>query len=109
MGIPSLFPNIVTTPSGYIPGTGYLSLGVGGPGNYTINHVLAYQPSITLIRGRHTIRAGFDMRLYQVANPGTGSNPTFSFNSQYTQQFYNNNNLEEIPPGLYPAMVSPLS
>lgn len=97
-GIPNLFPNINTSPNVngtnlYSPGTGYVELGVGGPGNYTINHVLAYQPSITLIRGRHTIRAGFDMRLYQVANPGTGSNPTFSFSNQTTQQFYNNNRL----------------
>src|ERR1035437_3840267 len=82
IGIPALFPNIT--------GTGYVDLGVGGPGNYQINHVLAYQPSITLIRGRHTIRAGFDMHLYQISNPNTGSNPTFSFSRQYTQQFDNN-------------------
>ena len=83
VGIPSFFPNIT--------GTGYVDFSAGNPGNYTINHVLSYQPSITIIRGRHTVRAGFDMRLYQVANPGTVSNPTFSFTRQYTQQFYNNN------------------
>ncbi len=91
IGIPNLFPNITNT--------GYVDLGVGGPGNYQINHVLAYQPSITLVRGRHTIRAGFDMRLYQVSNPNTGQNPTFQFSRQYTQQFYNGNAAGGDPTG----------
>jgi hypothetical protein len=89
--IPQLFPQVT--------GTGYIDLGVSGPGNYQIAHNLAYQPSVTFVRGRHTLRAGFDMRLNQVADPGTLSNNTFSFSNQYTQQFYNNNNSGGDPAG----------
>jgi hypothetical protein len=75
-----------------ITGTGYIDLGSGGnTGNWTIAHNLAYQPSITLIHGRHTLRAGFDMRLNQVGQPGTTFNNAFTASNQYTQQFYNNN------------------
>ena len=43
---------------------------------------------MTYIRGRHSVRAGFDMRLYQYANPGGGSsNQSFSFTNNFTQHF----------------------
>lgn len=70
-------------------GNPYNLIGLGGtPINYNISHNLSYQPSITFIRGRHTIRAGYDMRLYQYANPGGGSsNQSFSFTNNFTQHF----------------------
>ena len=77
-----IFPSIsVSNPYGLI------ALG-GGPAGYSIDHNLSYQPSITLSRGRHTIRGGFDMRLLQFANPGNGaSNNSFSFTNNFTQHF----------------------
>jgi hypothetical protein len=64
-------------------------IGLGGsPTGSNLSHNLAYQPSITLIRGRHSIRAGYDMRLYQYANPGGGSsNQSFTFDNTFTQHF----------------------
>nr|WP_158909706.1 TonB-dependent receptor [Granulicella sp. L56] len=78
----NVFPNIsVSNPFGLI--------GLGGtPPIYSIVHNLAYQPSITLSHGRHTIRAGYDMRLSQFANPGSGAqNQSFSFANNFTQHF----------------------
>ncbi len=66
---------------------GYIGLG-GSPAGFTIVHNLAYQPSVTLVHGRHTIRAGFDMRLYQYATPGGGAaNNSFTFSNYFTQHF----------------------
>ena len=77
-----IFPSVtVSNPNNLI------NLG-GGPAGYTIVHNLAYQPSVTLSHGRHTIRAGYDMRLLQLANPGGGSsNQSFSFTNNFTQHF----------------------
>jgi hypothetical protein len=70
---------------------GYIDLGNGGPGSYNNAHSLAYQPSVTFIRGRHTLRAGFDMRLQQLAAPGGGNNTGFKYTNGFTKQFYNAN------------------
>ena len=79
----NIFPNITVSNNPF----GLISLG-GTPKNYNISHNLAYQPSITFVRGRHTIRAGYDMRLLQYANPGNGSsNQSFTFTNQFTQRF----------------------
>jgi hypothetical protein len=78
----NVFPNIsVSNPFGLI--------GLGGtPPIYSIVHNLAYQPSVTLSRGRHTVRAGYDMRLLQLANPGNGAqNQSFTFTNNFTQHF----------------------
>ena len=75
----NVFPSISTS--------GEINLG-GGPPGYTISHNLAYQPSMTYIRGRHTIRVGYDMRLMQTAVPGfSSSNQSFSFTNNFTQHF----------------------
>ena len=69
----NIFPSVANSSTGYI--------GIGGstPG-FTIVHNLAYQPSATWVHGRHTFRAGYDMRLYQYATPGGGSsNNSFGF------------------------------
>ena len=75
-------------PSVYVDNPfGLINLG-GGPAGYSIVHNLAYQPSITLSHGRHTIRAGYDMRLLQFANPGSGaSNNSLAFTNKFTQRF----------------------
>jgi hypothetical protein len=81
----NIFPSISTsTTSG---GTNFIGLG-GSPAGFTIVHNLAYQPSVTFVHGRHTIRAGFDMRLYQFATPGGGaSNNSFGFSNEFSQHF----------------------
>lgn len=46
-----------------------------------------FAPSITLTRGRHTIRAGFELNyVYQASNSTGSSNGNFTFNSGWTQQ-----------------------
>ncbi len=76
------FPNI--NPAGYP------SFSNGGTGGAADSHNLGYQPSITFIHGRHTFRAGFDMRLYQYGgNIGDVQNNQFGFGNNFTQEFYN--------------------
>ena len=73
-----------------IDADGYPSFSDGGTGGAADSHNLGYQPSMTLIHGRHTIRAGFDMRLYQYAgNIGDVQNNYFRFNNTFTQHYYN--------------------
>ncbi|HEV2646831.1 MAG TPA: TonB-dependent receptor [Acidobacteriaceae bacterium] len=79
--------------------SGYVDLGNGGPGSYNDAHSLIYQPSITLIHGRHSIRAGFDMRLQQYSLPGGGNNTQFSYNSGFTQEFYNSSDASGYQSG----------
>jgi hypothetical protein len=77
-----IFPTISTSnPFGLI--------GMGGtPGTYSIAHNLAYQPSITWVGSRHTVRFGYDMRLMQLANPGNSvGNQSLTFTNTFTQHF----------------------
>ena len=81
----NLFPSIST--SNTSGGFNFIGLG-GSPAGFTIVHNLAYQPSVTYVRGRHSIRAGFDMRLYQYATPGGGSsNNAFAFSNLFSQHY----------------------
>jgi hypothetical protein len=97
----NIFPSIsVSNPFGLI-GIG------GGPAGYSISHNLAYQPSFTYIRGRHTIRGGLDMRLTQFANPGGGSsNQSLSYTNNFTQQYASNGDVTGYTSGSgYAAMI----
>ncbi len=83
------FPSITATGVQGSNTTNFLGLAPGGTGGYSAAHNLGYQPSATYIHGRHTIRAGFDMRLYQYANVDNAQNNQFGFTNNFTQQFYN--------------------
>jgi hypothetical protein len=82
----SMWPNIFPSISDSNPWT-QIPLG-GGPPGYTIAHNLAYQPSITYIRGRHTIRVGYDMRLQQLGSQGYSAQAqSLSFSNTFTQHY----------------------
>ncbi len=75
---------------------GVIELGPGSttnsnpPNSNNIYHLLAYQPSITYLHGRHSFRFGLDMRLSQYANPGGGNNAAaqnLTYNRGFTQQY----------------------
>lgn len=62
-----------------------------GTGGGFYLHTLGLLPTITWIRGQHTVRAGMDIQFQQEANP-TGGAPYphyFEFGSQFTNQFFN--------------------
>jgi hypothetical protein len=67
--------------------TAYLGLSNGGTTGASAVHNLGYQPSVTYIHGRHTFRAGLDMRLYQYANIDNAQNNQFNFGNTFTQHF----------------------
>jgi len=89
--ITNRFPNV--NPNGY------LNFAPGGTSGASDAHNLGYQPSMTLVHGRHTIRAGFDMRLYQYANVGNAQNNQFQFNNTFTQHYYNSPDAPGITSG----------
>ena len=73
-----------------IDADGYPSFSDGGTGGAADSHNLAYQPSITFVHGRHTFRAGFDMRLFQYSgNIGDVQNNYFRFNNTFTEHYFN--------------------
>jgi hypothetical protein len=71
---------------GMSPG-GFTALGVSGASNgFTTTDSLNLFPSVTWIRGKHTLHAGIDLRFYQYAvktAPGTHAN--LSFDQTWTQ------------------------
>ncbi|HKA01464.1 MAG TPA: carboxypeptidase regulatory-like domain-containing protein, partial [Candidatus Solibacter sp.] len=62
--------------------------GNGQPlGTWSPRNQLNFAPSLTLTRGTHTIRAGFEFNYYAVGNGGTGtSQGFFTFDSGWTRQ-----------------------
>jgi TonB dependent receptor len=85
----SQLTNASTNHFPYITASGFISLGSASQGWSDVTHTLAYQPNITVVRGQHTMRAGFDMRLEQYANPHGQSENTLGFTSNFSQHYYN--------------------
>lgn len=76
-----------TTASGLPNAAGYVNLGYIAPANAWFQHALAFLPTITWVRGAHTIRAGFDTRFTQWANPYGGSNDSYAFTNNFTNRY----------------------
>lgn len=64
-------------------------MGSGSLGNSWYTHALDFLPTITWVHGQHTIRTGLDVQLQQADNPYGGSNDSFSFTSNFTNEFFN--------------------
>jgi hypothetical protein len=94
-----LFPQLYGgVPYGGLPTvnvTGYVSIGDYGGFDRAPQYVLQYIDNFTMVRGRHTIKAGFDIANYRNSTPpfagGLGSNllleasfGRFDFNGRYT-------------------------
>lgn len=54
-----------------------------------LRHTISLLPTVTYIRGAHTIRAGININFYQYVNPVGGNADTFQFTSNFTNQYYN--------------------
>lgn len=75
----------------YFPGisTGFAALSASGLGTVKFVHTLAYQPSVTHIMNRHSLRFGVDARWQQFVEPQTGNGNSFAFTNTWTSAFYN--------------------
>jgi hypothetical protein len=73
------FPNI---------GVGGTSMGDNNLGTSWHMHALDFLPTLTWIRGLHSIRAGFDVQLQQASNPYGGNNDQFGFTTNFTNRFF---------------------
>jgi hypothetical protein len=91
LGLSQHYVNNISFPNHfpYVTVKGFLGFGESSIGNGQNSHTLAYQPSLTHIAGRHTIRIGLDARWQQYANPVNGASDTFGFTNGWTQHYYN--------------------
>jgi hypothetical protein len=90
LGIPKSL--IGQLPSGYLMGVwnigGYQTLGRTTSNNITNSYGI--EGSLTKIAGKHTLKAGLDLRRIHYLVLDTGSILEEDFNSSWTQQVYNN-------------------
>lgn len=90
LGIPSSL--VSQLPGGYLMGVwninGYQQLGRNTSDNITNSYGL--EGSVTKVAGKHTFKAGIDVRRIQYLVLDTGSIMEEDFNSAWTQQIYNN-------------------
>lgn len=90
LGLPQSL--ISQLPGGYLMGVwaigGYQTLGRTTSDNITNSYGLA--STVTKIAGKHTLKAGIDIRWIQYLVLDTGSILEEDFNSTWTQQVYNN-------------------
>jgi hypothetical protein len=64
-------------------------MGYTNSGSSWNEHTLAFIPTITFIRDKHTLRAGVDLRFEQFDHPLTGTNDQWAFDSGWTNGYYN--------------------
>ena len=79
-------------PTDYLPrfevgGMSVIGENVGGT---TVHSIYSFQPTYTRTTGRHTLRGGYDLRLYQETGAGPGrSAGQYDFATNYTRQLDN--------------------
>ena len=81
------FPYV--TLSGLPNANGYDYLSNTSQGSSRVYHTLQFLPTLTNVRGAHTIRTGIDIRFTQNDNPGGGANDSYSFTNNFSNQYYN--------------------
>ena len=83
-------------PTDYLPrfevgGISVIGENVGGT---TVHSIYSFQPTFTRTTGRHTLRGGYDLRLYQETGAGPGrSAGQYDFATNYTRQLDNSPNV----------------
>lgn len=65
-------------------GNAFIPLSWTTPGRRNVAHEVAYEPDITLVHGRHTIRSGVDLRLLQYTTTAPGQNNQFGFTNTFS-------------------------
>ncbi len=88
------------TASGVTNGQQYGYMDYVNQGSSYFYHELGFLPTVTWIKGAHTIRAGIDLRFEQFDNPIAGNNDTFAFTSNFTNEFYNSPDAPNYTSGL---------
>ena len=59
-------------------------------GGTAIHSIYSFQPTFTKLMGKHSIRTGYDFRMYQEEGFGPGAQAgQYNFNTNYTRQFDN--------------------
>jgi hypothetical protein len=65
-------------------GNAFIPLSSTTPGRRNIAHELAYEPDVTYVHGKHTLRAGLDLRLLQYTTTAPGQNNQFGFTNTFS-------------------------
>lgn len=67
---------------------GYAPMSWFGSGGSFNQHDLALLPTVTWIKGAHSIKAGIDVRFHQSSNPIGGNNDQWHFGTPFSSEFY---------------------
>jgi hypothetical protein len=81
------FPYI--QPTGLPNAANFADFGPNWLGYSGLRHTISLLPTVTYIRGAHTIRAGININFYQYVNPVGGNADNFQFTSNFSNQYYN--------------------
>ena len=71
-------------PTSNLGGAAFTPLSFTTPGRRNIAHEVAYEPDVTYVLGRHTVRGGVDLRLLQYTTSAPGQNNQFGFTNTFT-------------------------
>ncbi len=82
--IQNMIPYI--TASSNLGGSQFVPLSYNTPGRRSISHEVSYEPSLTYVRGKHSLRGGLDLRLlqYTTTAPFTAQNLILNFTPTFT-------------------------
>lgn len=88
---PTTFPAIRFTGQQLLGGQiGSVTSGIGRLGSenrgFTYNGSTIIQDDVTIIKGKHNLKAGFEFRMYYINNSGKSGTGQFDFSSVQTQQ-----------------------
>lgn len=92
------FPNI--NMSGLPNSADYAFFGPNWLGYSGDRHALNFLPTLTYIRGAHTIRTGVNLNFSQWLNPEGGNADSFNFSTNFTNQYYNASDAPGYSSGL---------
>ncbi len=83
----NIFPNINATGLPGSNGNGYAMLGPNWLGYSGNRHALDFLPTLTYVRGAHTLRVGANVDFFQWIQPSGGNADNLKFDTNFTNQY----------------------
>ena len=78
----------------------FAELGAGWLGYSGDRHALDFLPTLTYIKGAHTVRTGVNVNFNQWDNPEGGNGNSFNFSSNFTNQYWNSSDAPGYTSGM---------
>ena len=78
----------------------FAELGAGWLGYSGDRHALDFLPTLTYVKGAHTVRAGVNVNFSQWANPKGGNGNGLNFSSNFSNQYWNSSDAPGYSSGM---------